>query len=227
MRKMLATFAAILMLSALDPAPAHAQTDATELSFWESVRDSDKPQELEAYLKAYPDGTFAPLARLRLERLEGTGGSEASQVDPTASLPPVHDCDRLAADPEDNDKVTDGVDLQEFLPEQAADACRSALASYPGIARFEYQLGRALHMVGSHSQAFEQFKKAADKGCASAMACLGLMYQAGDGIAQDYKLAAEWYRKAVEKGDVAAMTYLGWAYLKGEGVAQDDKQAVE
>jgi len=227
MRKLLATFAAIMMLSALDPAPAHAQADATELSFWESARDSDKPQELEAYLKAYPDGTFAPLARLRIERLKGAGGSEASEVDPTASLPPVHDCDRLAADPEDNDRVADGVELEGVVPEQAADACRSAIASYPGIARFEFQLGRALLIVGSHLQAFEQFQKAADKGYASAMACLGIMYQSGDGIAQDYKLAAEWYHKAAENGDAFAMTRLGLAYQKGEGVTQDYKEAFE
>ena len=197
------------------------------MSFWESVRDSDKPQELEAYLKAYPAGTFALLARLRIERLKDAGGSEASQVDPTASLPPLHDCDRLAADPEDNDKVADGVEFEGVVPEQAADACRSAIASYPGTARFEFQLGRALLIVGSHFQAFEQFKKAADKGYASAMAYLGIMYQSGDGIAQDYKLAAEWYHKAAEKGDAFAMTRLGLAYQKGEGVAQDYTQAFE
>ena len=227
MRKLLTTLAAILLLSALDPAPTHAQVDATELSFWESVRDSDKPQELEAYLKAYPAGTFALLARLRIERLKDAGGSEASQVDPTASLPPLHDCDRLAADPEDNNKVADGVEFEGVVPEQAADACRSAIASYPGTARFEFQLGRALLIVGSHLQAFEQFKKAADKGYASAMAYLGIMYQSGDGIAQDYKLAAEWYHKAAEKGDAFAMTRLGLAYEKGEGVAQDYTQAFE
>jgi adenylate cyclase len=39
---------------------------ALELAFWESVKDGT-PAELESYLEKYPEGTFAPLARTRLE----------------------------------------------------------------------------------------------------------------------------------------------------------------
>ena len=59
----------LLMLSLLSVTPVSAQTDAVEISFWESVRDSKEPVELEAYLKAYPNGKFAPLAMARLNRL--------------------------------------------------------------------------------------------------------------------------------------------------------------
>jgi hypothetical protein len=49
------------------PAPAMpAGDERAELLFWESVRDSDNPSDLEAYLDRYPDGTFAVLARNRL-----------------------------------------------------------------------------------------------------------------------------------------------------------------
>jgi len=48
------------------------------------VKDSKDPAEIEAYLKAYPDGAFAPLARMRIERLKGTGASEAAEVEPAA-----------------------------------------------------------------------------------------------------------------------------------------------
>ncbi len=44
---------------------ARAQS-AEELAFWDSVRAADRPREYQAYLDAFPDGTFAPLARLRL-----------------------------------------------------------------------------------------------------------------------------------------------------------------
>jgi hypothetical protein len=37
-----------------------------ELAFWESVKDGS-PAELESYLERYPEGTFAPLVRTRLE----------------------------------------------------------------------------------------------------------------------------------------------------------------
>lgn len=39
--------------------------DAFELSFWESIRNSDNPADYRAYLEAYPQGRFAPLARIR------------------------------------------------------------------------------------------------------------------------------------------------------------------
>jgi formylglycine-generating enzyme required for sulfatase activity len=40
-----------------------------ELAFWEAIKDSDNPAEYQAYLEIYPDGRFAPLARVRLSAL--------------------------------------------------------------------------------------------------------------------------------------------------------------
>ncbi|HTW53945.1 MAG TPA: adenylate/guanylate cyclase domain-containing protein [Stellaceae bacterium] len=40
--------------------------DAAELSFWDSVKDSQRIEEITAYLDQYPDGHFAVLARARL-----------------------------------------------------------------------------------------------------------------------------------------------------------------
>ena len=44
-------------------------TAEKELLFWESVKDSQNPQELQAYLDRYPEGTYAVLARSRLKKL--------------------------------------------------------------------------------------------------------------------------------------------------------------
>jgi len=55
-----------------------AQTSAAEIAFWQSVENSNNPAELEAYLKAYPDGRFAPLARVRIERLGQSAGRQAT-----------------------------------------------------------------------------------------------------------------------------------------------------
>jgi adenylate cyclase len=49
--------------------PAVDADTAVELTFWESVRDSDNPEMYEAYLEKYPDGEFVPLAKVRLEEL--------------------------------------------------------------------------------------------------------------------------------------------------------------
>jgi formylglycine-generating enzyme required for sulfatase activity/uncharacterized caspase-like protein len=45
------------------------ESAAFELSFWESIKASDNPDDLRAYLQKYPQGQFAPLAEARLRRL--------------------------------------------------------------------------------------------------------------------------------------------------------------
>jgi len=45
------------------------QDREVELSFWQSVRESDNPASLRAYLEKYPDGEFKALAEIRLSEL--------------------------------------------------------------------------------------------------------------------------------------------------------------
>jgi adenylate cyclase len=40
-----------------------------ELSFWESVRESDNPALIQAYLQKYPKGEFSTLAEIRMGEL--------------------------------------------------------------------------------------------------------------------------------------------------------------
>jgi adenylate cyclase len=47
------------------------QADAMELSFWESVRDTESPHLLAAYLEKYPQGEFTVIAQARLRALRG------------------------------------------------------------------------------------------------------------------------------------------------------------
>jgi len=58
------------------PPPAAPAPDpkAVELVFWDSIKDSLRPADYEAYLAQYPAGNFTPLARARLaELLEAAG----------------------------------------------------------------------------------------------------------------------------------------------------------
>jgi hypothetical protein len=41
-----------------------------ELEFWRSIKDSNKPEELNAYLTSYPNGTFKSLALARIASLQ-------------------------------------------------------------------------------------------------------------------------------------------------------------
>ncbi|MEM5278810.1 formylglycine-generating enzyme family protein [Cupriavidus taiwanensis] len=51
-----------------------------ELSFWESIKNSNYAADYEAYLKQYPNGRFAGLARARLERLAGSAPAPKTQA---------------------------------------------------------------------------------------------------------------------------------------------------
>lgn len=72
---MLRTICCWLALAAalfLHPGAAVAQTtdSSVEITFWNSVKDSRNPAEIMAYLDKYPEGTFATLARIRLDTLK-------------------------------------------------------------------------------------------------------------------------------------------------------------
>ena len=54
-----------------------------EVEFWRSVKDSNKPEELKAYLTNYPNGQFRSLAQSRIASLEQGG---ANKPDATRNL---------------------------------------------------------------------------------------------------------------------------------------------
>lgn len=54
-----------------------------ELTFWESIKDSNYASDYEAYLKAYPNGRFAALAKARIERLKAAAPAAASTTHAT------------------------------------------------------------------------------------------------------------------------------------------------
>lgn len=49
--------------------PKEPEADAVELAYWDMVKDSDNPEMFGAYLERYPEGAFAPLAKVRLDEL--------------------------------------------------------------------------------------------------------------------------------------------------------------
>lgn len=70
-------------------APAAAEPSRAELLFWETIRNSNNPADFEEYLRQYPSGTFAGLARNRLRpsapaKAAGPASNPAAAGTPTA-----------------------------------------------------------------------------------------------------------------------------------------------
>src|SRR5437762_10689559 len=53
---------------------------AIELSFWESIKNSNTPDDFKAYLDKYPDGQFAALAKSRAQPNRPAGNSGAGDA---------------------------------------------------------------------------------------------------------------------------------------------------
>src|SRR5471030_3318501 len=75
------------------PAVTSGPVSEVELEFWRSIKDSNKPEELNAYLTNYPGGQFKPLALARIASLQD-GPSTATRnlsagVDPATFNEPA------------------------------------------------------------------------------------------------------------------------------------------
>ena len=66
------------------PPPA---SQAIELAFWNSIKDSENPDEFEAYLAQFPSGVFAGLAKTRLKSLVPEQKTAAVVAPPKPATP--------------------------------------------------------------------------------------------------------------------------------------------
>ncbi len=212
--------------------PQFAQVDPPEIllpeiTFWESVRDATDPAELEAYLRAYPDGQFGALALLRLTRLRaGAEGAAPATTTDAAGETALNDCDRLAAHPEDPQRTGNGVSYDDLDATGAIAACDGALRDEPGVARFQFQLGRALAKAQFYEDAIKWYRLAAEQDYAPSQASLAEMYGDGRGVPRDYAEAVAWLRKAGELGLAQAQFDLGYVYETGRFVDPSPVEAI-
>jgi serine protease Do len=99
-RAQVIALAAAMVLTVAGRGPAAedrgaAAGSSVELVYWQSVKDSHSAAELQSYLDKFPDGLFAPLARLRIKELQRGEPAqpatrlqkEAAQARPSLRLP--------------------------------------------------------------------------------------------------------------------------------------------
>jgi len=134
--------------------------------------------------------------------------------------PSVDPCDRAAGEPLDLQGVVPGK-LPNEIGGGAVEACEAAVRTYPGVARFHYELGRALLAAGKVDEARQAIQDAADKGHVRAVFALGYIASSGIGAAVDPAKANGFYSTASDKGDPYAMAAWGRALFNGLGVQRD------
>lgn len=85
--------------------------------------------------------------------------------------------------------------------------------------------GYQSYLKGDYKAAYEEWLPLAELGDVEAQYNLGVMFDEGAGVEQDFAAAVTWYRKAAEQGFVDAQTNLGIMYYHGLGVSRDIAEA--
>ena len=83
----------------------------------------------------------------------------------------------------------------------------------------------AAYERGDYATAYRGFLVYAEQGDPYAQTMIGLMYDLGEGVPQDYAQSAVWFRRAAEQESAYAQYFTGTSYLLGHGVPQDYVQA--
>lgn len=87
------------------------------------------------------------------------------------------------------------------------------------------QSGVSSYAAGDFQAAFRELKPLAEQGNAFAQINLGVMYENGEGVPQDYVEAVRWYTLAAKQGNAWVRFNLGVLHENGEGVPQDYVEA--
>jgi TPR repeat protein len=229
-----------------------AQTDSPEVSFWESVRDSDDPDEVEAYIEAYPNGKFVPLARIRLKKLKRNGSptdQPASTGQPAATKTEAESAQPKTV-PQSNARIAPGRQIISAKVGEMAGTKRGSLGVRIGTISKELADGLGLTstrgaMVTSvvkNSAAEQAGIKALDvilEFDGQEIATMWVLPQIVGAtrpgtevrisifrLAPDIKKFLADLRARAESGDGAAASSLGTLHATGAGLAKNETEAV-
>lgn len=192
--------------------PTASTPTQAEIVLWKSIEDSGNPDDLKAYLNAYPNGAFVPLARGRL-----------------ASYLQKQETDRW----KQIEGSEDPDDFQSYLDSYPSGAY-STLAQSRLASELQKQGSESPFDLANHYYkklefhlAARMFQNACDGGDARGCTHLGQMYESGQGVAKDVNRAEQLYLKACDGGDTRGCTNLGFMYASGQEVPMDVNRAAQ
>lgn len=126
------------------------------------------------------------------------------------------------AQPDETDNATEqSDDQQQDTPQEPTQPPPSNTHNAEEI----FQRAFELSDQGRYAEALPLYRYLAEQGNAKAQFNLGLMYDLGQCVTQDYAKAVYWYSKAAEQGNAKAQYNLALKYQTGQGVVQDSTTA--
>lgn len=126
--------------------------------------------------------------------------------------------------------ISSDVDTSQTLASDSMLGADLLTAAETGDIEAQFRLGQSKLIeaaidAAKGTEAVHWLLQAAEGGHSGAMTRLGLMYQKGTGVLQNYDLAVNWISQAAHKGDPAGMLEYGRLYRDGIGVDKDMIQA--
>ena len=129
----------------------------------------------------------------------------------------VTECDRLAAYPDDPDRVGPGARTEEIDLAKARAACEADVAVHAGTPRLRYQLARILFYQGDTRRAVEEMRRAADLGYAQAQFVYGtFISKRRPDAPTDICLTERYWLASAKGGRQAARVSYVRHFLKGK-----------
>jgi TPR repeat protein len=89
----------------------------------------------------------------------------------------------------------------------------------------DFAAGLKAYEDHDYATALKEWRPLAEKGGAAAEFNLGLLYYDGNGVAQDFTVAAQWFERSADQGYTKAQYNLGEMYAVGKGIRRDYVQA--
>ena len=137
--------------------------------------------------------------------IAGAPLAACSQQALAADPAPIDECDRLAANPPDPDRLVAGVPSSDIDLPVAIAACLAAVEAYPQEGRFAYQLGRVYTYHDEVDLGVEYFARSAELGYRQGYFILGvLINNKRDGIEHDTCQMESYWLQAARMGHAAA-----------------------
>lgn len=224
-------------------------------AFWQTIKDSDDPEDFRAYMEAQDrgeiTGSFRRLAANRVRALERQQPAGSFQV-ASRSAQPGQDLvvsardafargdyrtaarDWNAAAGQGNGAAMYNLGVMALTGQGAAKDVNAAAKWFKASADAGHSGGMvnwALCRLNGFGTAkderdgFAWLQRAADRGSATAMGMLAEAYLRGRGVAPDARQAANWLQKAIDAGDGPSIAQLADLYERGQGVSRDPRRA--
>jgi TPR repeat protein len=90
----------------------------------------------------------------------------------------------------------------------------------------KFQSGKSAFDAGKYSKAREIWLPLAESGDPRAQHAIARLYEKGNGVDRDFKVAADWFLKAAEQGHADSEYRLAVGHVYGLGVKRDEATAL-